>query len=180
LVSIRNGEIHVDGPCVTDGYLGGGAAERPWATGDLGGLDGAGRLTVFGRRDNLIVTALGRNISPEWVEAILLDDPGVAFCAVAAADAGLAALIVPAPRAAAWFEKVAPEAIDERIAARSAALPFYARPTRVKVISLAKAKAAGLLTDNGRIRRRVARELLADTISLSLSPTFQLEERTES
>ena len=107
-VSIRNGEIHVDGPCVTDGYLGGGVAERPWATGDLGGLDGAGRLTVFGRRDNLIVTALGRNISPEWVETVLLDDPGVAFCAVAAADAGLAALIVPAPRAAAWFKRSRP------------------------------------------------------------------------
>ena len=179
-ISIRNDEIHVDGPCVTDGYLGGGAAKRPWATGDLGALDGAGRLTVFGRQDNLIVTALGRNISPEWVETVLLDDPGVAFCAVAAADAGLAALIVPAPRAAAWFEKVTPEAIDERIAARCAALPAYARPARVKVLGLAKAKSAGLLTGNGRIRRRVARELLANPTSLSLSPTFQLEERTES
>ena len=93
--------------------------------------------------------------------------------------AGLAALIVPAPRAAAWFEKVAPEAIDERIAARCATLPTYARPARVRVVDLAKAKAVGLLTENGRIRRRVARELLAGPTSLFLNPPLPFEERTE-
>jgi long-subunit acyl-CoA synthetase (AMP-forming) len=159
-VSIRNGEIHVDGPCVTDGYLGGAAAARPWATGDLGALDGEGRLVVFGRSDNLIVTSLGRNVSPEWVETAILDDPGIAFCAVAADGAGLAALVVPTPQAAAWFGEAGPTR-DNWIAARCASLPLYARPTRVEVISLADARAAGLLTSNGRVRRNVARELLA-------------------
>ncbi|MBV5266043.1 AMP-binding protein [Pinisolibacter sp. B13] len=178
-VTIRNGEIHVDGPCVTDGYLGGSVAERPWATGDLGALDETGRLTVFGRKDNLVVTALGRNVSPEWVESAILDDPGIAFCAAAAAGAGLAALVVPTPRAAAWFDEATPEAIDERVAMWCAALPAYARPMRIDVLDLARAKAVGLFTDNGRIRRSVARELIAGATGVFPQQPIQLEERAE-
>ena len=51
-----------------DGYLGGTEAERIWRTGDLGTIDADGYLTVHGRKDNLLVTALGRNVSPEWIE----------------------------------------------------------------------------------------------------------------
>ena len=175
-VTIRNGEIHVDGPCVTDGYLGGGPPQRPWPTGDLGEIDQQGRLTVFGRRDNLIITGFGRNISPEWVEATLLADPGIAFCAITAAEAGLAALIVPTAQAAGWFASAGADAIAARIAELCAVLPAYARPARVELISLAGAKAAGLLTDNGRIRRRVAQALLS---GLSTHPTVSSEERIE-
>ncbi|WP_315807258.1 MULTISPECIES: AMP-binding protein [unclassified Bradyrhizobium] len=175
-VAIHDGEVHVDGPCVTDGYLSGGPSPRPWPTGDLGALDDQGRLTIFGRRDNLIVTALGRNISPEWVETTLLQDPSIAFCAVAAAEAGLAALIVATPQAAGWFASAGTDVVQARIAGLCAALPAYARPLRVEVISLADAKDAGLLTDNGRIRRRVARDLLA---TLSTPSPLSSEERTE-
>lgn len=160
-VSIRDGEILVDGPSVMDGYLGRAAASRPWATGDLGAFDAEGRLMVFGRRDNLIVTALGRNVSPEWVETAILDDPGIAFCAVAEAGGEIGALLVPTPGAASWFADADGQAIVDRTATRCAALPRYARPTRVRVVSLAEAQAAGLLTDNGRIRRAVAGELIA-------------------
>jgi long-subunit acyl-CoA synthetase (AMP-forming) len=141
-VTIRNGEIHVDGPSVTDGYLGGSAARRPWATGDLGALDEAGRLTVFGRKDNLVVTAFGRNVGPEWVESALLDDPGIAFCAVAAAGAGLAALVVPTPHAAAWFAAAEHHAIAERTAVWCAALkprPPDCSPTTVGSVALSRA-----------------------------------------
>lgn len=160
-VSVRGGEIHVDGPCVTDGYLGGPAARRPWATGDLGALDGEGRLTVFGRKDALIVTPFGRNISPEWVEATLQSDPHIAFCAVGAGAAGLSALVVPAPAASAWFEAAGPAGVAARIEAICAALPAYARPVSTRVVPLPEAKALGLLTQNGRIRRSVARDVLA-------------------
>jgi long-subunit acyl-CoA synthetase (AMP-forming) len=159
-VTLRDGEILVDGPSVTDGYVGAAAASRPWATGDLGMLDPEGRLVVFGRKDNLIVTPLGRNVSPEWVETTILDDTGVAACAVAGVDAGIAALVVPTPAAAGWFEAADGAAIHDRILSRCAGLPSYARPARVQLISLPEARAAGLFTDNGRIRRRVANAML--------------------
>jgi len=54
----------VDGPSIMDGYLGRGRAQKPLRTGDLGDIDSDGFLTIHGRKDNLLVTAFGRNISP--------------------------------------------------------------------------------------------------------------------
>jgi long-subunit acyl-CoA synthetase (AMP-forming) len=39
---------------------------------DLGAIDDDGYLYVRGRRKNLLITSLGRNVSPEWVERELL------------------------------------------------------------------------------------------------------------
>lgn len=179
-LSLRDGEIVVEGPSVTDGYLGEGAASRPgatgWATGDLGSLDAEGRLIVHGRKDNLIVTANGRNISPEWVETALLDDPGLAACAVGEADGELAALLIPILPAEAWFSAAGPQALRDRMGRWCAHLPAYARPTRVRVVPLTEARACGLLTDNGRIRRAVARSVLQQPASPSPSPSSPLAE----
>ena len=106
-VSIDDGEIVVDGPSITDGYLGGGAAERPWRTGDLGAIDGDGFLTIHGRKDNLLVTAFGRNVSPEWIETLLLGDGRIAFSAVTGyGEPHLTALLVRVKDGARWFAKV--------------------------------------------------------------------------
>jgi O-succinylbenzoic acid--CoA ligase len=51
------------------------------ATGDLGEIDRDGRLRVFGRNGDLIITG-GENVWPEPVEAILAAHPGVADVAV--------------------------------------------------------------------------------------------------
>ncbi|MFG1346389.1 AMP-binding protein [Xanthobacter autotrophicus DSM 431] len=172
-VSIREGEILVEGPSVSDGYLGGRPAMHPWATGDIGALGDGGRLTVFGRKDNVVCTQLGRNVSPEWVETAILDDPGVAFCAVAESGAGLAALVVPTPAASGWFADAGARAVEDRIATRCAQLPAYARPGHVKVLSLAEAKGQSLITANGRIRRQAARVLLSspDDPTLRAAPS---------
>ena len=69
-----DGEIVVEGPTV--------AAEGGiLRTGDLGTLDGSGRLVVRGRRDEMIVTG-GENVAPAEVEAVLLEHAGVADAAV--------------------------------------------------------------------------------------------------
>lgn len=84
------GEIWVRGPNVTPGYLYNEAATREliedgWLrTGDLGRLDAAGRLYLTGRAKDLIVTASGKNVYPDEVEAKYRDLPYVKeMCVVA-------------------------------------------------------------------------------------------------
>ncbi len=57
------------------GYVGGEHVPQRFATGDLGHLDADGFLHVNGRRKNLFITSFGRNVSPEWVEAELAEEP---------------------------------------------------------------------------------------------------------
>ncbi|WP_300550375.1 AMP-binding protein [Roseovarius sp.] len=81
-VKIIDGEITVAGPTVMQGYLNGAPAPERWHTGDNGHFHD-GRLVVEGRRDALIVTGAGRNISPEWVESRVTADrriKGAALC----------------------------------------------------------------------------------------------------
>jgi O-succinylbenzoic acid--CoA ligase len=81
------GEIEVRGPMLFAGYLArpgetGAALDDGWfRTGDLGSLDGAGRLVVADRRGDLIVSG-GENVYPAEVEAVLLAHPGVIDAAV--------------------------------------------------------------------------------------------------
>lgn len=73
-----NGEIVVKGPSVMKGYYKNPQATREvlsedgWLrTGDLGRFDERGRLYVTGRAKNLIVTAAGKNVYPEELEAVV-------------------------------------------------------------------------------------------------------------
>ncbi len=68
-----DGEIFVSGPTV--------AAEGEIATGDLGELDGDGRLVVTGRKADTIVSG-GENVAPQEVEAVLAEHPAVAEAGV--------------------------------------------------------------------------------------------------
>ena len=69
------GEVQARGPTVFAGYLDdpeqtAAAFEDGWLrTGDLGWLDGAHHLHLVGRSRNMIVTAGGKNVYPEDVEA---------------------------------------------------------------------------------------------------------------
>jgi O-succinylbenzoic acid--CoA ligase len=72
------GEILVRGPMVAASEL---SADGWLHTGDLGRLDGDGRLHVEGRLKELIVTG-GENVAPLEVEQALLTHPGVADAAV--------------------------------------------------------------------------------------------------
>ncbi len=76
-----DGEIQVNGPVVTPGYVGvdGTPHLTPdgWLrTGDIGHLDADGYLYVLDRRDDLIITG-GENVYPAEVEAVLLSHPSV-------------------------------------------------------------------------------------------------------
>jgi long-chain acyl-CoA synthetase len=89
-----DGEILVRGDNVTTGYYNAPEATREafqdgwFHTGDIGELDGEGRLLIKGRKKEMIVTPEGLNVFPEDVERALNEQPGVLDSAVVGAPAG--------------------------------------------------------------------------------------------
>jgi len=80
------GELVVDGPTVTPGYLDAertreAVGERGLHTGDLGYRDGDGRLWVLGRRDDAVVTG-GEVVHPTEVADAIRSHPAVEGAAV--------------------------------------------------------------------------------------------------
>jgi O-succinylbenzoic acid--CoA ligase len=73
-VSIEDGEILVDGPAVSPGYVGESPRVGPHRSGDLGYLDANGRIVVTGRKDGVIVTG-GENVFPGAVEVAIESIP---------------------------------------------------------------------------------------------------------
>lgn len=83
-VRIVDGEVEVRCAMSLRCYRDGTDPKRPdgWLpTGDIGAIDGNGRLSVQGRRGDLIVTG-GENVWPEPVEAVLLGLDGITDAAV--------------------------------------------------------------------------------------------------
>jgi len=86
----ERGEIVVDGPTVSPGYLdesNTAEAFSVWGlhTGDIGYRDEEGRLWVLGRRDETIITG-GELVSPTDVAESLQDAPGATDAAVLGLD----------------------------------------------------------------------------------------------
>ena len=91
-VSVRidpAGEILVRGDTTCAGYWQDEDAtarlfdEGGWLhTGDLGYLDDDGYLSVTGRKDDLVITSYGQNVSPEAIEMRLRMDPLIAQAVV--------------------------------------------------------------------------------------------------
>jgi long-chain acyl-CoA synthetase len=148
-----DGELQVSG-VIMRGYLGG--TQRPpgaaLATGDLGEVDEDGYVYVRGRRGNVFITSLGRNVSPEWVERELLAETGIQQAVVEGeARVGPVALIVASPGTP----------VAARVAAANSRLPDYAQVRRFALLNQPLSLADGLLTANGRPRRVAIRERYA-------------------
>jgi long-subunit acyl-CoA synthetase (AMP-forming) len=153
-VALDQGEITVSGQTVMTGYLNGDAAPRIWRTGDLGHFED-GRLVVDGRKDALLVTGAGRNISPEWVEQRVNADPRVTASALGMRTRdGALVLIVAAS---------APISLLE-IARLLADLPDYAKPCAAILVDPSE---PGLLFPVGTPNRSVAARLIDEAKALS-------------
>ncbi len=148
-VEIENGEIVVRGPTVMEGYLGGVPSGGCRRTGDAGHFDAEGNLVVEGRIDDVIVTSGGRNIHPEWIEAMLQEDPRLARCAVVTGGGHPRAVLVPARDGLLTAAEVEP-----LVARLTADAPDYARPRRSLLMSESDLLHRGLMTGGGRLRRR--------------------------
>lgn len=97
----EDGEILVRGENVTKGYYeadpadaGAFDAEGWLHTGDIGSFDSEGRLSIRGRKKEMIVTPEGLNVFPEDVERVLNAIPGVIDSAVLGKDRVHAVLIL--------------------------------------------------------------------------------------
>ena len=142
------------------GYLGDTAPVPPWwPTGDLGRIDADGFLHVEGRRKNVLITGFGRNVSPEWVEAVLRSE-GLVAQAVVFGEAQ------PALQAVLWplRPEVPDAALDAAVASANATLPDYARIARWVRARAPFTAEAGLATANGRPRREAIQLLHADAL----------------
>lgn len=155
-----DGEIIV-GPAPYLGYLGGPAHLGPVFTGDLGSIDAEGRLHIIGRKKNILITAFGRNVAPEWVESELLAEQAIAQAAVfGEAARGLCALLVPTPAGA------SPGSLAAAVERANQRLPAYARVERW-VARPPFDPAKGEATTNGRPRRDVLAQAHKDFIEMT-------------
>lgn len=151
LTTAHDGEIVV-GPAPFLGYVGGPPQIGAIRTGDIGSLDADGFLAISGRKSNLLITAFGRNVAPEWVESELLAQPEIGQAVVFGEGAAeLCAIIVPSRG------DLPPEALQAAIERANDRLPTYAHIGRWSD-SPPFDPLRGELTGNGRPRREVLRE----------------------
>ncbi|HWL20539.1 MAG TPA: AMP-binding protein [Bradyrhizobium sp.] len=146
-----NGEILMT-PAAFLGYVGEDRASALTAMGDLGHLDHGGHLHIDGRKSNLLITAFGRNVAPEWVESELLSQPEIGQAMVFGDGMpALGALIVPSS------EKVRDTEIAGVVDRANEGLPEYAQIrhwSKVAPFTMLNHQ----LTGNGRLRRLAIHE----------------------
>ena len=101
----------------------------------------------------MLITAFGRNVSPEWVEQTLRDESGVLQAVVLGdGERALWAVLWPAEPTS------SDAALEAAVAAANARLPDYARIGRWIRAAAPFDAASGLATPNGRPRRDAIRD----------------------
>lgn len=154
-----DGEIELAGSLFS-GYLGEAPAVREWwPSGDLGTIDADGYLHLRGRKKHVLITAYGRNVSPEWVETALRSEPAITQAVVfGEAQPALSAVLWP----------LRPDATDAELQnavdVANAVLPDYARVQRWVRARASFDAHSGLATANGRPQRTAIWQRHADAL----------------
>lgn len=119
-------------------------------TGDLGAIDADGYVSISGRLKNVLITAMGRNISPEWIESRLISPAAISQALVYGdGDDTLSALIVPSGDAS---------AVSGAIESINVTLPEYARVHQWRVVPAFSVSNGQLATNGKIIRDRITRQ----------------------
>jgi len=181
----EEGEIMVSGAGVMAGYTDGTKRDlKLVATGDMGYIDEEGYLYVTGRKDNLIITGQGRNVSPEWVEAALYHSRSIDQVMVFANERGqLSAIIVPDPS---WLDEIGRQldinggmkitehravagAMRREVSETLTHLPAYAAVQGITLLSESFTVENGLLGPDGTLKRKEILKTLGHASSVQLN-----------
>ncbi len=145
-----DGRISLRGPQIMLGYDDGSGLDGDgWlTTGDLGAIDAAGRLSVLGRADDMLISG-GNNLHPQAIESCLAACPGVGDIAVTGQ---------PDP---VWGDRVValvvgPVSAAELLTYARRHLPSAALPRRIITVDHLPRNAAG------KLQRAELRRLAAD------------------
>jgi long-subunit acyl-CoA synthetase (AMP-forming) len=153
-----------------NGYLGHEEMDssRYYATGDIGKLDDDGFLYITGRKKNIINTAFGRNISPEWIEKELDAIPEIAQSVIYGhGKPYLVAIIVPRLSATAETTTISQIVIrlKSKLEQLNLSLPDYARINDFILLDEPFTVQNNQLTGTGRPRREVIYQVYQNEIN---------------
>jgi len=156
---VENGELFIKGALFL-GYLN-QAPHNPntwYATGDLVSKRN-NKLYIKGRVKNLIITSMGRNVSAEWPESLILSQSAIQQAVVfGESQPFLSALIYAAP-------KFSDEQLKAHLKTVNQQLPDYAQIKKWHRLAQPLNEQQGLLTANNRPKRAA--------ISQHYSPIFE-------
>lgn len=130
------GELQARGPSVFAGYIDNPEAnaaaftEDGWfRSGDLGFIDAEGYVHIVGRVKEMIVLGGGKNIFPEELEKLFLEQPAIAELGLIEKSGSLVALVVPdEPAIAASGTPRIEDAVRVALTTVAHGLPTWQRP----------------------------------------------------
>jgi long-chain acyl-CoA synthetase len=130
------GELQARGPSVFAGYIDNPEAneaaftEDGWfRSGDLGFIDAEGYVHISGRMKEMIVLGGGKNVFPEELEKLFLEEPAIAELGLIERSGTLVALVVPdEPAIAALGTPRIEDAVRVALTTVAQKLPTWQRP----------------------------------------------------
>ena len=184
----EDGEILCQGPNITRGYWNDPRAtaeafdaEGYFRTGDIGGLDGQGRLRITDRKKELLVTSAGKNVAPQPLEKLLVADKYIAQVVVIGdARHYLTAVVYPnLGTLRLWMARQGLSSLSDaellahprtgtklmqRVERINAQLSNFERIRKVALIGEEMTLENGLLTPSLKIKRRAVNEKYGQAI----------------
>ncbi len=182
----EDGEILARGPQIMSGYYNRPEAtaevigEDGWLrTGDVGTIDTDGYLAITDRKKDLLITAYGKNIAPQPVEAAIKRHPMIAEAVMLGDRRRFPVVIVvpdfavlrarlhgvtEAPDADLLGEPGAVELLDRAVQARCGEFAHYEQPREVLAVVGPFTIEGGELTPTLKVKRRVIEARYEDQI----------------
>lgn len=135
-------------------YLNGNNIDPGWyKTGDLGEIKDS-YLFITGRKKNMVITSVGRNISPEWPESFLLEDARIDQAMITCFDQPyLSVILITNTKLSRAETKDLLKQVNKK-------LPTYAQIKECINLTSPFSYQQGTLTANGRLKRDVILENL--------------------